>query len=413
MLIETLSICGEALPAGGHTVHVGSAYHAHAVSGDVWVDGSPGLVLDCGRGFQAEGVCGLWNYIARVALDDLPASPLIFEIEASVESGRLGFMICKRGAPDPDHFEQHLSAGPKSTVRIELAAPGPEMELIVRNTDLEGDGRFRVIVHSLRAFPAKPLETSAVAKLKDAKHLSVNWLAECLGEDNIEPSGGATSDAISVITAEAFGERCGVSLQSSDTPYWHWKMERDDAPILAALYHSVQPTRHLEFGTWRGFGTKLCLENSHAHVWTINLPSGEKTEGGQSVYGDNTDADSEIGLLYRQAGLSSRVTQILADSLLWTGEEFSDGFFDSILIDGGHSCDVVVNDTEKAVRLLRPGGYCIWHDFCPDPRAVASNEATQGVARAIHTLLPGLGEIFEDLVWIQPSYLLVGRRKQA
>jgi hypothetical protein len=62
-----------------------------------------------------------------------------------------------------------------------------------------------------------------------------------------------------------------------------WGMESDDSQILAYLYRNHQPRRHLEFGTWEGFGAVLCAQNCDAEIWTLNLPAGERT--GEGVRG--------------------------------------------------------------------------------------------------------------------------------
>lgn len=218
-----------------------------------------------------------------------------------------------------------------------------------------------------------------------------------------------------------------------------WRMERDDAAILRYLFASVAPRRHLEFGTWQGFSTCLCLESCDATVWTINLPDGESKADGSWAYGERvndeaktppgavtanygddqagpriyhrTDAASYIGRLYREKQLGHRVCQIYCDSRTWDTRAFPAGFFDSVFIDGGHQAEVAVSDTRKALPLLRPGGLMLWHDFCPDPDVVARNSAAQGVTAAIATLLPELQAAFTTLAWIDPSYILLGIKK--
>jgi hypothetical protein len=51
-----------------------------------------------------------------------------------------------------------------------------------------------------------------------------------------------------------------------------------------------------------------------------------------------TDAGGAfIGWMYRDAGYASRVHQTYSNSRDWEASEFAPGFFDSILIDGGHT----------------------------------------------------------------------------
>ena len=226
---------------------------------------------------------------------------------------------------------------------------------------------------------------------------------------------------------------------ASAKPLAAWNTKRDESEIFSYLYRSFRPQRHLEFGTWQGFGTCLCLEACEATVWTLNLPDGESTPAGTWAYGERvtdevktppgavranygedeagprtyhrTDAASYIGRLYREKGLGRRVCQIYCDSRQWDTAAYPAGFFNSVLIDGGHQRDVVISDTQKALPLLAPGGLMLWHDFCPRPDVIAQLTAVRGVTDAIGALLPKLMTEFSKLVWIEPSYILLGIKK--
>lgn len=218
-----------------------------------------------------------------------------------------------------------------------------------------------------------------------------------------------------------------------------WRMEDDDAPIFRYVYSVFGPNRHLEFGTWKGFGTCLCLENCAATVWTLNLADGETKPDGKWAYGERvidestrpagavalnfgqdekgprtyhrTDAGGYIGHLYREKDLGHRVCQIYCDSRKWDTSAYRADFFDSVLIDGGHQTDVVISDTRKALSVLRPGGIIMWHDFCLDPETRDRSAVIQSVAKAIESLLPELTSQLADLCWINPSMILLGVKK--
>lgn len=218
-----------------------------------------------------------------------------------------------------------------------------------------------------------------------------------------------------------------------------WQMERDDGPLFAYLYRNFRPRRHLEFGTWQGYGTCLCLENCEAGVWTINLPDGETKPDGTWAYGHRvtndsntppgavtvnfgqdedgprtyhrTDAASYIGRLYREKNLGHRVCQIYCDTRDWDTSVYPADFFDSALIDGGHSPEVVASDTRKALSVLRPGGLILWHDFCPLPEIREKFDSVRGVTTGIDSLLPELRLQLRQLCWIDPSWILLGIKK--
>ncbi len=245
---------------------------------------------------------------------------------------------------------------------------------------------------------------------------------------------------VPAVESSSIQSRCGfdkpfVPARSSlAKPLAEWIMEDDDAPIFKYLYQQLQPKRHLEFGTWRGTGTCYCLENSpHATVWTINLLDGETAADGRWAYDAylnesesgtglvtrvarngktvvRADARGAIGAEYLDKGLGHRVCQIYADSLEWDDSNYPDGFFDSVLIDGGHAPSIVINDTKKAIRLVKAGGVVLWHDYCPDPSVQGVCSSTAGVTEAINNLKPILDRTFDDLFWINPSWILLGTR---
>jgi predicted O-methyltransferase YrrM len=242
---------------------------------------------------------------------------------------------------------------------------------------------------------------------------------------------------LDIVPVESLHERLGFSRRvdypaaSLSTPFSKWRMEVDDAPILRYLYREARPARHLEFGTWEGTGACYCLEECDAHVWTINVPGGELVDGqpayssamtvvpegalpmiqrnGEDVY--QTDAGPFIGHRYRSAGFSTRVTQIYADTREWDQSEFAPGFFDTALVDGGHSEDVVLNDTRKALDVVKPGGLILWHDFCPDPSVFNQMASVVGVVGGLTREWPQLVRELRDVFWVQPSFLLVGVRR--
>jgi predicted O-methyltransferase YrrM len=233
------------------------------------------------------------------------------------------------------------------------------------------------------------------------------------------------------------GERCPLS--PTVKPLNEWKMEDDDAPIFRYLYQAHRPARHLEFGTWQGWGTVLCLESCAATVWTINLQEGETRADGSWAYGERvvdggqaprdivtanygedeigprtyhrTDAGGYIGRLYREKGLGRRVCQIYCDSREWDTSNYPSDFFDSALIDGGHQSEVVISDTRKALQVVRSGGLIMWHDFCPHPEIRSQFETVKGVTAGIELILPELRPQLNILCWIDPSWILVGVKK--
>ena len=223
-----------------------------------------------------------------------------------------------------------------------------------------------------------------------------------------------------------------------------WKMEIDDAPIFRQIYRQARPSRHLEFGTWEGTGVTYCLEECAATVWTINLLHGESDAQGHWSYYQSqtpdapvppeppeppepawtntrvspkgntlvqTDALGFIGRHYLARNLGHRVCQIYGDSRKWDTSNYPAGFFDTVLIDGGHDREVVCNDTHKALPLVRSGGIILWHDFCPCTEVLARCVSPRGVLDAIYEMQAHLRTELRDLFWIQPSWILLGVKR--
>ncbi len=224
----------------------------------------------------------------------------------------------------------------------------------------------------------------------------------------------------------------GTSRQRS---LLEWDMARDDAPILRYLFTHHAPRRHLEFGTWQGFGARLVLESCAATVWSLNLLEGLKTRDGEWSYYEAFDEDADVpvwnhekrtrtgkrllqtdsaGFIGRQvheAGLSHRYCQVLCDSRDWDTSAYPEGFFDSVFIDGGHDRDVVLSDTRKALPLLRSGGLVLWHDCCPDAAVMSPGSSVVGVMDAVTSLWPWLNDQCSTLAWIDPSFILMGTKR--
>jgi len=218
-----------------------------------------------------------------------------------------------------------------------------------------------------------------------------------------------------------------------DLALTNWTMDADDS-ILRQVFRQFRPLRHLEFGTWRGEGVLRIVQECDATVWTINLLAGETRPNGEWAYATlaknesldlmtrteqmkthegtwiRTDAYGQIGYEYLSAGYGNRVCQIYADSRQWDTRAYPDGFFDTAFIDGGHVRDVVENDSTRAIRLVRPGGLVIWHDFCPDPDVLARCGSTKGVMSYVTEHTEQLARYFRKLFWVSPSWLLFGVR---
>ena len=378
-----------------------------------------------------------WSFAASwtIASEGQWQGAAIIEIDLRVSGGTIGVVCQSRDYSTQRSKEALIDPSPalqKAAVLIEdLSEP---CYLVIRNNDSAG-GAAQIEIVAINAFAAEPAAPEDERPLLSPQKTRLS-IAECDGilRGGAEPSSGiAPESGIAIVPVEqiqsAFGFRRAFmpKIKVYRRELAEFKTEIDEAAIYAYIYAQAQPKRHLEFGTWEGFGAALCASNCAAEIWTVNLPEGEKDKDGEPVYDrlqpspeiatvateatQPTDLGDFIGWRYRAAGFADRVHQILCDSRDLDVTAFGDGFFDSILIDGGHTADVVASDTNKALALLRSGGILIWHDFCPDQETLRCHEAPRGVVRAIVDNFNEWSGSFSKIFWIQPSWMLVGIKK--
>ncbi len=354
--------------------------------------------------------------LQRMGIDDA----LVVECEVRVHEGALGIGVT---AADNSTFVCHervvgADAG-QTTARLYVRDLRSANRVLFRNV-AGGNRATRFDLLNLSAH-TKPngrfFQTSwsqgggviPVSELRRALTWSQDVWDTPFRPAEVRPSTGV----ITIVDVDALpGHLAADSSPNLPSGYWdkpltQWKMEVDDAPILEWLWRWFSPRRHFEFGTWEGFGATLVARATEADIWTVNLPEGETGTDGSSLYAA-TDSGSFIGRLYRESGYASRVHQLLSDSRQLDLQSLGTGIFDSILIDGGHTPDVVTSDTDKALQALRPGGLCVWHDFCPEPEVLAANLAPLGVVQAIAENFDRWSSAFEQIFWIRKSWILVG-----
>ena len=136
--------------------------------------------------------------------------------------------------------------------------------------------------------------------------------------------------------------------------------------ILCAIVRSTGAKRILEIGTFDGRTALNLAANAPADgtVTTVDLPADWNSGLAFEVpkYAINATGVPPTGLKYRDTRYVQRVRQVYGDSaaLDWSTLDVP---FDIVFIDGCHSYDYVVSDTQKALGSVRSGGLVIWHDY--------------------------------------------------
>lgn len=159
-------------------------------------------------------------------------------------------------------------------------------------------------------------------------------------------------------------------LQSASSP------EILESWVLAAAARDADTI--FEFGTCTGRTTLMLALNSppNARIHTLTLHPDHFEHEYQADRSDVEDdkwkhtarkESKHTSFLYEGTAVTNKVTQIFGDSKKFDETPLA-GTCNLIFIDGGHSYSYVKSDTEKALRMLAPGGLIFWHDYkhkCP------------------------------------------------
>jgi predicted O-methyltransferase YrrM len=136
---------------------------------------------------------------------------------------------------------------------------------------------------------------------------------------------------------------------------------------IVKFVKQYEPDTIFEIGTFDGRTTlNMAVASGHdAHIYTLDLPQKEientklKIEGSEKTFIEKEYS----GARFLNTEHAEKITQIFGDSAVFNFKSFKNTV-DLIFIDGSHSYDYVINDTEKCYELLKDQkGIIIWHDY--------------------------------------------------
>jgi predicted O-methyltransferase YrrM len=141
-----------------------------------------------------------------------------------------------------------------------------------------------------------------------------------------------------------------------------------EAWILAVLSKGA----HLmfEFGTATGRTAYLWARNSPADAKVVTLTLGPDEVASYHRQAGDADLDVQNALeeskftsfYYSDTPVASKVVQLYGDSKTFDERPW-EGQCDLVFVDGSHARSYVQSDSRKALRLARPGGLVLWHDY--------------------------------------------------
>jgi predicted O-methyltransferase YrrM len=170
-----------------------------------------------------------------------------------------------------------------------------------------------------------------------------------------------------VLPAEA--ERAPVRMQRFLGQWGNVSVE--EVCKLALICSWQQPRAVFEIGTYNGMTTLQLALNSSAEsvVYTLDVTPGSPETAKLEVGGIDGFLAQKMGAFKVRVGeyfqghpAAGKIRQFLGDSLAFDFSPYRNAI-DLVFIDAGHTYRYVKSDTENALRMIRPGGTILWHDY--------------------------------------------------
>ena len=125
-----------------------------------------------------------------------------------------------------------------------------------------------------------------------------------------------------------------------------------------------------EFGTATGKTAYLLARNAPDDAKVVTLTLGpNQLDSYREASGDSSEAlklaiqESKYdAFYYGGTGEESKIKQLFGDSKVFDEQPYAEQC-DLIFIDGSHAYSYVKSDTDKALRMIKPGGVILWHDY--------------------------------------------------
>jgi hypothetical protein len=163
-----------------------------------------------------------------------------------------------------------------------------------------------------------------------------------------------------------------------------------------------------ELGTATGKTTWLLARNAAADARIVTLTLSPATAHEyRAGRGDDAAAQSAAldesafaSFVYSGTAEAAKVTQVFGDSKAFDESPYADQC-DLVFVDGSHARSYVESDSRKALRMVKPGGIVLWHDY-------AGPHHSPGVFAALNALAREL-----PLVHVAGTMLVAYRRPLA
>ena len=138
-----------------------------------------------------------------------------------------------------------------------------------------------------------------------------------------------------------------------------------DLALLRILAKKLNAQTYFEIGTWRGESVSN-VASIIPNCFTLNLST-------EQMRARNW-AEEYIQLHGHYSKAHKNITHLHGDSRDFDFSEYH-GKMDLVFVDGDHHYLSVVQDTQTAFKLIRPGGIIVWHDYGHSPESIRWNVA--------------------------------------
>jgi predicted O-methyltransferase YrrM len=136
--------------------------------------------------------------------------------------------------------------------------------------------------------------------------------------------------------------------------------------IISKLVKLTRPRVLFEIGTFDGRTTLNLAAHSRpgARVYTLDLPRAGIDEAGLPLASHDRKYINkpQSGLRFRGTDVEHKITQLYGDSAAFDFRPYHAGV-DFLFIDGSHSYHYVLNDSRRALEMVRGRGVILWHDY--------------------------------------------------
>lgn len=179
--------------------------------------------------------------------------------------------------------------------------------------------------------------------------------------------------------------------------------------VISNIVKSSQPKTVFEFGTFNGRTTLNLAANAPegAVVYTLDLPRENVNKTQLRVETDDKlfIEKAESGTRYKSNAhgmVRARIIQLYGDPATFDFSSY-ENTIDFVFVDASHSYDYTLNDSKKALKLLRNGkGIILWHDY-------EKLEYWPGLMKALNELFKQ-DAVFQGLKHIEGTSLVYLKR---